>query len=62
MTAWSLDRPKGQEIMALQHRVHPVFGVQFHPESIATEGGRALLANFLRISAQVPTPGLTGAT
>jgi anthranilate synthase component 2 len=50
VTAWSLDRPRGQEIMALQHRVHPIYGVQFHPESIATEGGRALLSNFLRLA------------
>jgi anthranilate synthase, component II (EC 4.1.3.27) len=36
-------------VMAVQHRVHPVYGVQFHPESILTEGGRALLRNFLRL-------------
>ncbi len=42
-TAWS---PEG-EIMALQHRTHPTFGVQFHPESILTERGHQLLANFL---------------
>jgi para-aminobenzoate synthetase component 2 len=35
------------EIMALAHRRHPTFGVQFHPESILTEGGYRLLANFL---------------
>lgn len=34
-------------IMALRHRVHPVVGVQFHPESILTEHGHALLQNFL---------------
>lgn len=34
--------------MALQHRELPVYGVQFHPESILTEHGRALAANFLR--------------
>ncbi len=37
------------EIMALQHQTHPVFGVQFHPESILTEIGHALLKNFIRI-------------
>ncbi len=40
-------------IMGLAHREHPVFGVQFHPESIASEHGSALLANFLR----GPDPG-----
>jgi len=35
------------EIMAVQHRVHPVWGVQFHPESILTEAGKRLIANFL---------------
>jgi anthranilate synthase/aminodeoxychorismate synthase-like glutamine amidotransferase len=51
MTAWSIDRPRGQEIMALRHRVHPIYGVQFHPESIATESGKGLLLNFLRLAA-----------
>jgi anthranilate synthase component 2 len=37
-------------IMALQHQTQPVFGVQFHPESIASDCGHALLANFLRIA------------
>ncbi|MFM2446696.1 MAG: hypothetical protein RI936_1143, partial [Pseudomonadota bacterium] len=36
------------EIMGLRHREFAVEGVQFHPESIATEHGHALLANFLR--------------
>ena len=36
------------EIMALQHRRLPVYGVQFHPESIETAGGHQLLENFLR--------------
>ena len=34
-------------VMALAHREHPVFGIQFHPESIASEHGPALLSNFL---------------
>ena len=39
-----------QEIHALRHRTHPVWGVQFHPESILTEGGHALLRNFLTLT------------
>ncbi len=35
-------------IMGLKHRKHDIFGAQFHPESIASEHGHALLANFLR--------------
>ncbi|MCS7178146.1 MAG: aminodeoxychorismate/anthranilate synthase component II [Anaerolineae bacterium] len=37
------------EIMAIQHREYPVFGVQFHPESILTPEGKILLKNFLNI-------------
>ena len=36
-------------IMALRHRELAVEGVQFHPESILTENGRAILSNFLRL-------------
>jgi anthranilate synthase component II len=48
MTAWT-DNDDGSfdEIMGLRHREHPVEGVQFHPESILTEHGHALLKNFL---------------
>lgn len=38
--------PEG-ELMGLQHRDLPIYGVQFHPESILTEHGKAILANFL---------------
>jgi GMP synthase-like glutamine amidotransferase len=36
------------EVMGVQHRQHPTFGVQFHPESILTECGKDLLRNFLQ--------------
>ena len=39
-------------VMGLQHKELPVHGVQFHPESIASEQGHALLGNFLRLSGQ----------
>jgi len=42
-TGWTAEG----ELMAMQHLAHPTFGVQFHPESILTEHGHALLRNFL---------------
>ncbi len=58
-TAHSED---GAIIMGLRHRVLPIFGVQFHPESIASEHGHELLANFLAIArgrnAPAPVPAL----
>ena len=38
------------EIHAVRHRGHPVWGVQFHPESVLTQGGKALLRNFLDLA------------
>lgn len=48
VTAWSQDTLGNQEeIMGIRHKTLEVEGVQFHPESILTEAGHALLANFL---------------
>jgi para-aminobenzoate synthetase component 2 len=38
------------EIMAMRHPAHPVYGVQFHPESILTQHGLALVKNFVKIA------------
>ncbi len=40
-------RAPDREVMAVRHRTYPIEGVQFHPESVLTPDGRALLANFL---------------
>lgn len=48
ITAWTQD----QEIMGLKHHSHPTWGVQFHPESILTKDGKALLRNFLTLAAK----------
>jgi anthranilate synthase/aminodeoxychorismate synthase-like glutamine amidotransferase len=45
ITAWT----KGAEIMGLKHRVYPLWGVQFHPESILTKAGKDILRNFLKL-------------
>ena len=50
VTAWTDDG----EVMGFQHKTKPVHGVQFHPESIATEGGHAMLANFLKLAGVPP--------
>ncbi len=47
VTAWSLRDGVADEIMGFRHRTLPLEGVQFHPESILSEQGHQLLANFL---------------
>ncbi len=49
ITAWTAEAGYDDEIQALRHKQHPVWGVQFHPESIASQGGRELMSNFLKL-------------
>jgi anthranilate synthase component II len=48
------------EVMGMHHREHPTYGVQFHPESVLTPGGKRLLRNFLQIVEQHQQAGLQG--
>jgi anthranilate synthase component 2 len=48
-TAWSHEPHGGREIMALEHREFPLFGLQFHPESFLTFAGHNLLRRFLEV-------------
>jgi anthranilate synthase/aminodeoxychorismate synthase-like glutamine amidotransferase len=50
VTAWTDDGT----VMGIRHREYPIQGVQFHPESILTEAGKQLLANFLGIGTILP--------
>lgn len=52
VTSWTADG----EIMGLRHKLYPIEGVQYHPESIMTEEGKRLIQNFLE-SHLVPVPG-----
>jgi anthranilate synthase component 2 len=62
LTAWTDDprvEASGTLVMALRHRTLPIYGVQFHPESIASEHGHDLLRNFLSIARGANAPATT---
>ena len=50
-----IARDENDTVMAIQHKTNPVYGVQFHPESILTENGLALIQNFVRIAKDFQT-------
>ena len=45
-----IARADDGEVMAVKHADYPVYGLQFHPESVMTPSGKTILANFLRIA------------
>lgn len=53
-------RTEDGEIMAVEHRSYPVYGLQFHPESVMTPDGATMMKNFLKTVSQVQTAGQAG--
>jgi anthranilate synthase component 2 len=49
VVAWSDPQRFGEEIQGVRHRTHPIWGVQFHPESLFSQHGKTLLRNFLSL-------------
>jgi len=49
LTVTAQTKDKDEEVMGLKHRKYPVWGVQFHPESILTGEGKKILSNFLKL-------------
>ncbi|MEV0356100.1 aminodeoxychorismate/anthranilate synthase component II [Nocardia sp. NPDC050697] len=56
-----LGRTESGIVMAMRHRTLPIHGVQFHPESVLTQGGHRMLANWLEVCGQRPAEGLVAA-
>ncbi|MEU0542424.1 aminodeoxychorismate/anthranilate synthase component II [Nocardia sp. NPDC005978] len=53
-----LGRTESGIVMAMRHRTLPIHGVQFHPESVLTQGGHRMLANWLGVCGERPDEGL----
>jgi para-aminobenzoate synthetase component 2 len=53
-----LGRTESGIVMAMRHRALPIHGVQFHPESVLTQGGHRMLANWLGVCGERPAEGL----
>ncbi|MEV4124774.1 aminodeoxychorismate/anthranilate synthase component II [Nocardia sp. NPDC049707] len=53
-----IGRTESGIVMAMRHRTLPIHGVQFHPESVLTQGGHRMLANWLEICGERPSEGL----
>ncbi|QIS07964.1 aminodeoxychorismate/anthranilate synthase component II [Nocardia arthritidis] len=53
-----LGRTESGIVMAMRHRTLPIHGVQFHPESVLTQGGHRMLANWLEVCGERPAEGL----
>lgn len=56
-----LGRTESGIVMAMRHRTLPIHGVQFHPESVLTQGGHRMLANWLGVCGKRPAEGLVQA-